>query len=99
VLVRRPHLLGGFHFLGPQLRELRITHCRRLRNQLVDRLCVAAILGSQRLDLGDPALVLGDDPLAALVSDAEQRALELARNPLQVFRPVLHACCVVGGGR
>ena len=56
---------------------------------------VAAVLGPQRLDLGDPALVLGDDPRAALVRDAEERALELARDPLQVLRPLLHACGVV----
>ena len=98
-LVGGPDLLGGLDLLGAQLRELRIAHRRRLRDQLVDLLGVAAVLGPQRLDLGDPALVLGDDPLAALVRDAEQRALELARDPLQVLGPVLHARGVVGSGR
>jgi hypothetical protein len=32
--------------------------------------------------------VLGDDPRAALMRNAEQRALELARDPLQVLRPI-----------
>ena len=98
-LVGGPDLLGGLDLLGPQLRELGLPHRRRLRDQLVDLLGVAAVLGPQRLDLGDPALVLGDDPLAALVRDAEQRALELARDPLQVLRPVLHARGVVGSER
>ena len=62
-LVGGTDLLGGLDLLGPQLRELRIAHRRRLRDQLVDLLGVAAVLGPQRLDLGDPALVLGDDPL------------------------------------
>ena len=84
-----PDLLGGLDLLGPQLRELRVAHRRRLRDQLVDLLGVAAVPGPQRLDLGNPALVLGDDPRAALVRDAEERALELARDPLQVLGPVL----------
>jgi hypothetical protein len=50
-------------------------------------------------DLRDPPLVLGDDPRAAFVGDAEERALELARDPLQVLRPVLHARGVVRSGR
>jgi hypothetical protein len=78
--------------------ELRVPHCRRLCDQLVDRFCVAAVPGPQRLDLGEPALVLGDDPRAALVRDVEQRALELARKPLQVLGPLLHARGIVGGG-
>ena len=98
-LVGGADLLGGLDLLGPQLRELGIAHRRRLRDQLVDRFCVAAVPGPQRLDLGDPALVLGDDPRAALMRDGEQRALELARDPLQVLRPVLHACGVVRRGR
>jgi hypothetical protein len=98
-LVRGPDLLRGLHLLGAQLRELRIPHRRRLSDQLVDLLGVAAVPGPQRLDLGDPALVLGDDPLAALVRDVEQRPLELPRDPLQVLRPVLHARGVVGSGR
>jgi hypothetical protein len=56
-----------------------------LRDQPIDVLRVAAVLRSQDLDLGDPPLMLGDDPLAPLVRDAEQRALELARDPLQVL--------------
>jgi len=92
------HLVGGLDLLGPQLRELGIAHRRRLRDQLVDLLSVAAVLDPQRLDLGEPPLVLGDDPLAALVRDVEERALELARDPLQALRPVLHACGVVGSG-
>ena len=55
-------------------------------------------LGPQRLDLGDPALVLGDDPCTALVRDAEERALELSRDPLQLLGPVLDAGRVVGSG-
>ena len=98
-LVGSTDLLGSFDLLGPQLRELRLPHCHRLPDQLADLFGVAAVLAPQRLDLGDPALVLGDDPLAALVRDAEQRALELARDPLQVLGPVLHACGVVGSGR
>ena len=99
-LVGGTHLLGGLDLLGAQLRELRIPHRRRLRDQLVDLLSVAAVLGPQRLDLGDPALVLGDDPLAALVRDVEQRALELAREsaPDSSARS-LHARRVVGSGR
>jgi trehalose 6-phosphate synthase len=90
-LVRRPHLIGSLDLLGPQLRELRVAHPRRLRDQLVDLLGVAAVPGPQRFDLSDTALVLGEDSVAALVRDVEQRALELARDPLQVLRPVLHA--------
>jgi hypothetical protein len=91
-LVGGSNLLGGLDLLGPQLRELRIPHRRRLRDQLVDLLGVAAVVGPQRLDLGDPALVLGNDPLAALVRDVEQRALELACDPLQVLpRPLASA--------
>jgi hypothetical protein len=59
---------------------------------------VAAVPGPQRFDLGDPALVLGDDSCAALVRDVEEVALELAGDPLQVLGPVLHACGVVGSG-
>jgi hypothetical protein len=70
-----------------------------LRDRLIDLLGVAAVPGPQRFDLGDPALVLGDGPCAALVRDAEQRALELARHPLQVLGPVLHARGVVGSER
>ena len=98
LLVGGPHLVRGLDLLGPQLRELRVPHRRRLRDQLIDLLRVAAVLGPQRLDLGDPALVLGDDPIAALMGDAEQRALELARDPLQVLGPVLHPRGVVGRG-
>ena len=86
-LVGGTDLLGGLDLLGPQLRELRIPHRRRLRDQLVDLLGVAAVLGPQRLDLGDPALVLGDDPLAALVRDVEQRALELPLRGAAGARP------------
>jgi hypothetical protein len=50
------------------------------------RAVFSSVLCPQRLDLHDTALVLGADSLAALVRDAEQRALELARDPLQVFR-------------
>jgi hypothetical protein len=96
--VGRPNLLRGLDLLGPQLRELRIPHCRRLPDQLVDLLGVAAVLCPQRFDLGDPALMLGDDPLAPFVRDAEQRTLELAREPLQALRSVLHARRVVGSG-
>jgi hypothetical protein len=53
----------------------------------------------ERLDLGDTALVLRDDPRAAVVRDAEQRALELTRDPLQVLRPLLYARGVLGSGR
>ena len=70
-LVGGTDLLGGFDLLGPQLRDLRLPHRRRLPDQLVDLLGIAAVLGPQRLDLGDPALMLGDDPLAALVRDPE----------------------------
>jgi hypothetical protein len=66
---------------------------------MIDRFCVAAVLGPQRLDLGDPPLVLGDDPRAALVRDAEERAFELARDPLQILRPLLHTRGVVGSRR
>ena len=37
-LVGGTNLLGGLDLLGPQLRELRIPHRRRLRDQLVDLL-------------------------------------------------------------
>ena len=94
-----PHLLRGLNLLGAQLRELGIPHRRRLCDQLIDRFGVAAVPGPQRLDLRDPPLVLGDDPLAALVRDVEELALELARDPLQVLRPALHACGVVGSRR
>jgi hypothetical protein len=53
----------------------------------------------ERLDLSDTALVLRDDSRAAVVRDAEQRALELACNPLQVLRPLLYARGVLGSGR
>ena len=98
-LVGRPDLLGGLDLLGAQLRELRLAHRRRLRDQLVDLLGVAAILGPQRLDLGDPALVLGDDPRAALVRDAEERTLKLLLEALQPLGPVLDGGRVVGSGR
>jgi hypothetical protein len=94
-LVGGTHLLGGPDLLGAQLR---VAHRRRLGNQLFKLLSVAAVPGPQCLDLSDTALVLRDDPLAALVGDVEQRALEFARDPLQVLRPVPHACCVVGSG-
>jgi hypothetical protein len=42
--------------------------------------------------------VLGDNPRAALVGNAEQRALELTRDPLQILCPVPHARGVVGSG-
>ena len=78
LLVGGTDLLGGLDLLGAQLRQLRLAHRPRLRDQLVNLLGVAAVLGPQRLDFGDPPLVLGDDPLAALVRDAKERALELA---------------------
>jgi hypothetical protein len=56
-------------------------------------------LVAQRLDLGDPPLVLGDDPRAARMRDVEQGVLELACDPLQVLRPILHARSIVRGGR
>jgi hypothetical protein len=99
LLVGDTHLVGGLDLLGPELRELRVAHRCRLRDQLVDLLRVCAVFRAQRLDLGNPPLVLGDGARAALVRDAEQRALELARDPLQVLRPVLHACSVVGSRR
>jgi hypothetical protein len=68
-------------------------------DQAVDLPGVAAVPGPQRLDLGDSPLVLGDDPLTPLVRDVEQRALQLARNPFQALRPVLHAGRVVRSGR
>jgi hypothetical protein len=97
--VGRPDLLRGLDLLTPQLRELRIPHRRRLHDQLVDRFCVAAVPGPQGFDLGDPALVLGYDAIAALVHDVEERALELARDPLQVLGAILHTRGVVGSGR
>jgi hypothetical protein len=84
-LIGGPDLLRGVDLLGPELRELGVPHRRRARDQLVDRFCVAAVPGPQRLDLGDPALVLGDDPGAALVRDAEQRPLGLIRLPSVPF--------------
>jgi hypothetical protein len=64
---------------------------RKPNGSACHRRSMAGVPGPQRLDLGDPALVLGDDPRAALVRDAEQRALELAGDPLQVLGPLLHA--------
>ena len=43
--------------------------------------------------------MLGDDPLAALVRDAEQRALQALLDALQPLGPVLDAGRVVGRGR
>ena len=68
-------------------------------DQPIDLLGVAAVLGPERLDLRDPALVLGDDPLAALVRDAEQRALQALLDALQPFGPVLDASRVIGSRR
>ena len=97
-LVGGTDLLRGLDLFGPQLRELRIPQRRRLRDQLIDLHGVAAVLCPERLDLGCPPLVLGDDPRAALVRDAEERAFELARDPLQVLGAVLDACGVVESG-
>jgi hypothetical protein len=68
-------------------------------DQLINLLGVAAVLCPQRLDFDQPPFVLGDDPLAALARDVEQRTLELARDPLQVVRPVLHARGIIGSER
>jgi hypothetical protein len=46
---------------------------------------VAAAPGLQRFDVGDPALMLGDSPRAALVRDAEEDAFEIARDRSRSF--------------
>jgi hypothetical protein len=53
-LVGGMHLLRGLDLPGPQLGELRIPHRRRLRDQPVHLLGIAADPGPQRLDLGEP---------------------------------------------
>jgi hypothetical protein len=70
-----PHQVAG-NPAGPPVIRTDIGEPPAMRDivgerQLVDRFCVAAVLGPQRLDLGDPALVLGDDPRATLVRDVE----------------------------
>ena len=67
--------VGCHRFLGAQLGELRLTHRRRLRDQLVHLLRVAAILRPQRLDLRHPALVGGrrlNIPGAGVFAEAKE---------------------------
>ena len=45
LLVGGTDLLRGLDLLGPKLRELRIPHRRRLCDQLIDLLGIAAVLG------------------------------------------------------
>jgi hypothetical protein len=84
-LIGSTDLRCGIGLLGPKLRQLRLAHSCRLSDQPIDRLGIAAVLRPQRLDLGHPALVLGDDLLAALMGDVEQRALELPGNLLELL--------------
>jgi hypothetical protein len=83
--------LGGFDLLGAELRQLRIAHRRRLRDQLstasalLPSLARSASISATRRSCSAMIRAL------PYVRDVEERALELARDPLQVLGLILHA--------